>query len=51
MSTFYDFALKTVASWAKKEVKPSLDTWNNNNIVVYVRHIYSQIKKKQKYEM
>ena len=49
MTTFYDFPLKTEASWAKKDVKPSLETWNVN--VVYVWYIYSQIKKNQKHEM
>ena len=45
MTTFYDFALKIEASWAKKDVKPSLETWDVNDVIVYVWHIYSQIKK------
>ena len=36
MTTFYDFALKIEASWAKKDVKPSLETWNVNDVIVYV---------------
>ena len=45
MTTFYDFALKIETSWAKKDVKPSLETWNLNDVIVYVWYIYSQIKK------
>ena len=41
MTTLYDFALKIEGSWAKKNVKPTLETWNVNDIVVYVWHIYS----------
>ena len=47
MTTFYDFALKIKTSWAKKAVKPTLETWNVNNVIVYVCYIYSQIKKKK----
>ena len=36
MTTFYDFVLKIETSWAKKDVKPSLETWNVNYIIVYV---------------
>ena len=43
--TFYNFALKIETSWSKKEVKPSLENWNVNDIIVYVWYIYSQIKK------
>ena len=46
MTTFYDFAFKIETSWAKKDVKPSLETWNVNDVIVYVCYIYSQIKKK-----
>ena len=35
MTTFYDFALKIETSWAKKDVKPSLETWNINDVIVY----------------
>ena len=45
MTTFYDFALKTETSWAKKDVIPSLETWNVNDVIVYVWYIYSRIKK------
>ena len=51
MSTFYDFALKIETSRDKKDVKPSLETWNVNDVVVYVWYIYSQIKKNQKYKI
>ena len=51
MTTFYDFALKIEASWAKKDVKPNLETWNVNYLVVYVWYVYSQIKEVQKYDM
>ena len=40
MTTFYDFALKIETSWAKIDVKPSLETWNVNNVIVYVWYIY-----------
>ena len=45
MTTFYDLALKIEITGAKKDVKPSLKTWNVNDVVVYVWYIYSQIKK------
>ena len=45
MTTFYDFALKIEASWVKKDIKPSLETLNVNDVIVYVWYIYSQIKK------
>ena len=35
----------------KKDVKPSLETWNVNDVIVYVWYIYSQIKKNKRYEM
>ena len=43
MTTFYDFALKIETSWAKKDVKPSFETWNANDVIVYVWYIYSHI--------
>ena len=45
MTAFYDFTLKIETSWAKKDVKPSLETWNVNDVIVYAWYIYSQIKK------
>ena len=45
MATFYDFALKIETSCAKKDVKPSLETWNVNDVIVWVWYIYSHIKK------
>ena len=46
MTTFYNFTLKIESSWVKKGVKPSLETWNISDVIVYVWYIYSQIKKK-----
>ena len=37
--------LKMETSWAKKDVKPSLETWTVNDVIVYIWYIYSQIKK------
>ena len=45
MTTFYDFAPKIETSWTKMVVKTSLETWNENDVIVYVWFIYSQIKK------
>ena len=45
MNTFIDFALKIDTSWAKMDVKPSLETWNVSDVIVYVWYIYTQIKK------
>ena len=47
MTTPYGFALKIETSWAKKVVKPSLETWNANDVIVYVWFICSRIKKKK----
>ena len=33
MTTLYDFALKIEASGATKAVKPSLETWNVNELL------------------
>ena len=44
MNTFYNFTLKIETSWAKKVLKPILETWNTNDIIVYVWFIFSQIK-------
>ena len=45
MTTFYNFALKIETSWAKKVVKPILETWNAaNNVIVYFWFIQSLIK-------
>ena len=48
MTTPYGFALKIETSWAKKVVKPSLETWNANDVIVYVWFICSRIKTKNK---
>ena len=45
MITFNDFALKIETSWPKKDVKPNLETWNVNDVIVYIWYIYFQIKK------
>ena len=37
--------LKMETSSAKKDVKPSLETWDVNDVIVYIWYIYSQIKK------
>ena len=36
MTTSYNFALTIETSWAKKDVEPSLETWNLNDVIVYV---------------
>ena len=51
MTTFYNFTLKIETSWAKKVVKSILETWNVNDVIVYVWFIYFQTKKKKKYAM
>ena len=49
MITFCNFALKIETSWVKQVVKPILETWNANDVIVYVWLIYSQITKTKKY--
>ena len=44
-TTFYNFTLKTETSWAKKVVKSILETWNANDVIVYVWFIYFWIKE------
>ena len=44
MTTFYNFTLNIETSWAKKALKPIMETWNANDIIVYVWFIYSRIK-------
>ena len=45
ITIFYNFALKIETSWAKKVVKPILETWNAvNDVTVYVWFIRSLIK-------
>ena len=41
MTTFYDFAFKTETSWANKDVIPSLETWNVNDVIVYMFGIFT----------
>ena len=33
MTTFHDFALKIETSWTKNFVKPSLETWKDNDVI------------------
>ena len=44
MTAFYNFALKIETSWAKKVVKPILETWNASNVIVYALLIHSMMK-------
>ena len=45
MTTFYNFTLKTETSRVKKVILSILETWNVNNVILYVWFIYFQIKK------
>ena len=45
MTNFYSFTLKIETSWAKNVVKSILETWNYNDVIVYVWFIYFWIKK------
>ena len=36
MTTFYNFTPKIETSWAKKFFKFILETWNVNDVIVYV---------------
>ena len=51
MTIFYNFTLKVETSWAKKVVKSILETWNVNDVIVYVWFIKKsknmQCKKEQ----
>ena len=44
MTTFYNFTFNIETSWAKKALKSIMETWNANDIIVYVWFIYSRIK-------
>ena len=46
ITTFYNFTLKIETSWARKVVKFVFETWNINEIIVYVWFV-----KNQKYAM
>ena len=41
MTTFHNFALKIETYWAETVVKPIFETWNVNDVTVYVWLIYS----------
>ena len=43
-ATFQNFTLSAETSWAKKVVKSILETWNVNDVIVYVWFIYFQVK-------
>ena len=43
MTNFYNFTLKIETSWAKKAVKPILETWKANDVFGF---IYSRVKIK-----
>ena len=45
MTTFYNYAFKIKTCWAKKVIKPILETSNANDDIVYVWFILSLIKK------
>ena len=45
MTTFYNFSLVIETSCAKKAAKSILETWNVNDVIVYVWFIYFWIKK------
>ena len=45
LTTFYNFDLKIESGWAKKVVKPILETWNAaSDVIVYVWFVHSLIK-------
>ena len=44
VTTLYNFALKIETSWAKRARKPILETWNANDVTVYVWFIHSLTK-------
>ena len=47
---FCNFALKIETGWAKKVVKPIMETWNaTNDIIVRIWFIHSLIKKTLKH--
>ena len=39
ITTFYNFTLKIETSWAKKNLKPILKTWNANDIIYMISRI------------
>ena len=40
MTTLLNFTFKIETSWAKNVVKSILETWNANDLIVYVWFIY-----------
>ena len=45
MTSFYNFTLKIETGWAKKFIKSILETWNVNDVIMYVWFRYLRIKK------
>ena len=45
MTSFYNFTLKIETGWAKKFIKFILETWNVNDVIVYLWFRYLRIKK------
>ena len=41
VTTLYNFAIKIETSWAKRVRKSILETWNANDVIVYVWFIHS----------
>ena len=40
MTNFYNFSLKIETSCAKKVLNPILETWNANDVTVYVGYFF-----------
>ena len=47
MTSFYNFTHKIETGWAKKFIKFILETWNVNDVIVYLWFRYLRIKKKK----
>ena len=44
MTTFYNFTVEIENSWAKRVLKPILEIWNADDVIVHVWFIYFRIK-------
>ena len=44
MTTFYNYTLKIETSWARNVLKPILNIWNANEVIVYIWFTYTRIK-------
>ena len=40
MTTFYEFAAKIETTWAKNDAKPSLETWNINDVIMCLVYLF-----------